>query len=194
MPTETDQRVRELLDGGDPAAAATLAIRELGPRALRYLRAMLRQEDEAKDAFSQWAESVWRGLPGFRWESSLQTWTLRLAYYAALSVQHEAWHRHGRRFETGEASRIAQTVRTATAVRVERQRDLLRQLCERLTFDEQTLLQLRIDHRLSWAAIAEILGGDGERPDPATLAKRFERLKMRLAEMIKEEDIETRGT
>jgi RNA polymerase sigma-70 factor, ECF subfamily len=194
MPTETDRRVRGLLDGGDRAAAATLAIRELGPRALRYLRAILRQEDEAKDAFSQWAESVWRGLPGFRWESSLQTWILRLAYHAALAIQHEAWRRHGRRLETGEASRVAETVRTATAIRVERQRTVLRQLCERLTLDEQTLLDLRIDQGLSWVAIAEVLSSDGERLDPGTLAKRFERLKAHLAEMLKQEGNDAGGS
>ncbi len=193
MPADMDGRIRDLVDDGDPAGAATLAIQEFGTRALRYLRAMLREEDEAKDAFSQWAEAVWRGLPGFRGESSLQTWTLRLAYNAALAVRRDAWHRHGRRLETGEASRIAETVRTATAVRVERQRTVLRQLCARLTLEEQTLLELRLDQGLSWAAIGEVLGGDGERPDPGTLAKRFERLKARLGEMLREEDTRDRG-
>ncbi len=71
---------------------------------------------------------------------------------------------------------------------------MLRQLGERLTFEELTLLELRLDQGLSWAAVGEVLGGDDERPDPGTLAKRFERLKGRLGEMLREEGIDHRET
>jgi len=185
----TDSEVRDLLANGENESAATLAIRALGPPVLRYLRTMLRDEDEAKDAFSHWAESMWRGLPGFHWKSSLQTWAFRHAYHAALGLRDEAWRRHGRRFETGEASRIAATIRTATGVRVERQRAILRKLRESLTLEEQTLLDLRLDQGLTWDAIAEVLGREGERPDAGTVAKRFERLKARLGEMLKREGV-----
>jgi RNA polymerase sigma-70 factor (ECF subfamily) len=185
----TDSQVRELLENGENDSAATLAIRALGPPVLRYLRAILRDEDDTKDAFSHWAESMWRGLPGFHWKSSLQTWAYRHAYHAALGLRDEAWRRHGRRFETGEASRIAATIRTATGVRVERQRAILRQLREALTLEEQTLLDLRIDQGLTWEAIAEVLGREGDRPDAGTVAKRFERLKARLGEMLKREGV-----
>ena len=114
VPSTTYSRVRDLLAKGENDSAATLAIRALGPPVLRYLRAILRDEDDTKDAFSHWAESMWHGLPGFHWKSSLQTWAYRLAYHAALGLRDEAWRRHGRRFETGEASRIAATIRTAT--------------------------------------------------------------------------------
>ncbi len=183
---ETDIRVRELLAAGD---AATLAIRALGPQVLRYLGALLREGEDAKDAFSQWAESLWRGLPGFRWQSSLRTWAFQLAYHAALDLRNQAWRRRGRRLETGEASRIAETVRTATAVRVERQRSILQQLRQRLTVEEETLVELRVDQGLTWEEIADVLGHDGDTPDPGTVAKRFERLKARLAEMLRSEGI-----
>jgi RNA polymerase sigma-70 factor, ECF subfamily len=189
VPGTTYSRVRDLLANGENDSAATLAIRAVGPPVLRYLRAILRDEDDTKDAFSHWAESMWRGLPGFHWKSSLQTWAYRHAYHAALGLRDEAWRRHGRRFETGEASRIAATIRTATGVRVERQRAILRQLREALTLEEQTLLDLRIDQGLTWEAIAEVLGREGDRLDACTVAKRFERLKARLGEMLKREGV-----
>ncbi len=189
MVGDTDTRTRELLALGDADGAATLTIRAVGPPVLRYLRSIVRDEDDAKDAFSQWAEHVWRGLPAFRGEASLQTWCLRLAYHAALALTHEAWRRHGRRLETGEASRIAETVRTSTAVRVERQRTILARLREELSLHDRTLLDLRVDHQLSWAEIAEVLAGDGARPEPATVAKRFERLKARLGDQLRREGL-----
>ena len=137
MPSTTYSRVRDLLAKGENDSAATLAIRALGPPVLRYLRAILRDEDDTKDAFSHWAESMWHGLPGFHWKSSLQTWAYRLAYHAALGLRDEAWRRHGRRFETGEATHRGDDPHR-NGVRVERQRIILRQLREALTLEEQT--------------------------------------------------------
>jgi RNA polymerase sigma-70 factor (ECF subfamily) len=176
-----DERVRELLDAGAPADAATEAIRALGPAVLRYLRALLRDEADANDAFSYWAESVWSGLPGFRGASSLRTWALRLAYHAALAVRDRAWRRRVRPFTTGEASRLAETLRTASAVRVERQRRKLDAVIGKLSAEEQTLLSLRVDQGLSWEEVADVLSTDARRVDPGTVAKRYERLKGRLA-------------
>lgn len=185
MPTETEARVRELVDGGGAREAAVLTIRALGPPVLRYLRAILRDADDAEDAFSEWAECVWRGLPGFRWESALRTWAHRLAYHAALAVRNEAWRRHAARLPTTEASHLAASLRTGTAARVERQLDVVRHLRDGLTVEEQTLLQLRADQGLSWETIAAVLAGEGERLAPGTVAKRYERLKARLTKMLR---------
>jgi RNA polymerase sigma-70 factor (ECF subfamily) len=181
-----DERVRQLLAAGDPGAAATEAIRTLGPQVLAYLRSLVREEADAREAFSSWAESVWRGLPAFRGEASLRTWTYRLAYHAALGVMGGAWKQRARPFQDGEASRLAETMRTATAVRVDRQRGVLDQLRAQLSDSDRTLLALRIDQQLSWEEIAGVLAEDGERPEPATLAKRFERLKERLRALVNE--------
>ena len=58
-------------------------------------------------------------------------------------------------------------------------------LREELTLEEQTLLQLRVDQGLSWVAIAAVLAGEGEQLDPGTLAKRYERLKVRLGKRLR---------
>jgi RNA polymerase sigma-70 factor (ECF subfamily) len=184
-----EERVRTLVAAGDRRAAATDAIRALGPSILRYLRTVLRDEADAADAFSQFAENLWKGLPTFRGGSALRTWAFRIAWNAALNLRDEAWRRKGRRLATGEASALAEDIRTRTAVRVERQRDALRKLREALTPEEQSLLTLRIDLELSWAEIAEVLAADGSPTSADTVSKRFERLKDRLARMAREQGL-----
>lgn len=169
------------------AAAATEALRALGPEIIRFLRSVLRDEEDAADAFSHFAENVWKGLPSFRGQSSLRTWAFRIAWNSALTLRNDAWHRRGRRFATGEASQIAEEIRTKTVVRVERQRDELEKLRQSLSAEDQSLLALRLDREFSWEEIAEILSTGGEKIQALTLMKRFERLKKRLAEMIRKQ-------
>jgi RNA polymerase sigma-70 factor (ECF subfamily) len=181
-----EDEVRGALAAGDPARAATAALRGLGPGVLRYLRSHLRDEAAATDAFSVFAEHLWKGLPEFRGEATLRGWAFRLAHHAALNVRNEAFRRRGRRLETTEASKIAEEVRTRTFVRVERERQALEELRAALSEDDRALLALRVDQKLPWAEIAEALAAGGEPIDPATLMKRFERLKGRLAAMARE--------
>jgi RNA polymerase sigma-70 factor, ECF subfamily len=178
-------RVERLVAKGDTSAAATLVLKEFGPEILRFLSSVLREDDDAADAFSQFAENLWRGLGSFRGHSSLRTWAFRVAWNSAFSLRNDAWHRYGRRFETGEASRLAEELRTKTVVRVARQHDALEKLRQTLSTEDQTLLALRLDREFSWEEIAEILSTSGERVQPLTLMKRFERLKKRLTEMVR---------
>jgi len=182
--------VQQLLDAGDVSRAATEALRALGPEILRFLRSVLRDEEDAADAFSHFAENLWKGLSSFRRQSALRTWAYRIAWNAALNLRNEAWHRHGRRFATGEASRIAEEIRTKTVVRVERQRDALEKLREALSPEDQSLLALRLDREFSWEEIAEILSAAGQPVQALTLMKRFERLKKRLAEMVRKQGLD----
>jgi RNA polymerase sigma-70 factor (ECF subfamily) len=184
--TALETRVRALVEKGDIRAAATDAIRELGPEVLGYLRSTLRDEDTAGDAFSEFAENLWKGLASFRWTSSLRTWAFRIATNAAADVRGEAWRRHGRRFATGEASGLAEELRTKTVVKVERQRQSLDQLREALSVEERSLLALRLDRGLSWAEIAEVLSAEGKKIQVDALMKRFERLKEKLAVRARE--------
>lgn len=184
-----EEEIRELLTAGDAPGAATLAIRRLGPEVLRYLRALLRNEGDAEDAFSQFAENLWRGLAGYEGRASFRTWALRVAHHAALNLRDQAWQKRGRRLETGDASRIAAEVRTASAVRVDRQRDALEALRASLSVEDQALLVLRIDQGLSWKEIAEVFA-EGEEPVPAnTLMKRFERVKERLGKLARDKGL-----
>jgi RNA polymerase sigma-70 factor (ECF subfamily) len=179
-----DDRIRSRIAEGDLRGAATEAIRAHGPQVLTVLRAVLRDEADARDAFSQFAENLWKGIGTFRGEASFKTWALRLARNAALNQRDEAWRKRGRRLLTGEASAIAEDMRTRSVVRVERQRQALDKLREQLTAEEQLLLVLRVDQALPWNEVAEVTGEDAN-----TLTKRFERLKERLARLARDQGL-----
>jgi RNA polymerase sigma-70 factor (ECF subfamily) len=183
---ECEPRVRELLAAGDPGGAATALIEGLGPAILRYLRSMLRVEADAADAFSQWSENVWTGLPSFRGESSLKTWSYRLAWNVAQNLRNEAWRRRGQRLATGQASALALSIRTKSVLVVERQRQALDELRAALSEEDRSLLVLRLDQQLSWNEVAEVLTAEGRRIEPGTLMKRYERVKSRLGELARE--------
>jgi RNA polymerase sigma-70 factor (ECF subfamily) len=181
-----EAQVQQLLEAGDQRGAASAVIEALGPAILRYLRSMLRVEEDAADAFSQWAENVWQGLPGFRFGASLKTWSYRLAWNAAQNLRNEAWRRHGQRLATGQASMLAASIRTRSAVVVERQRLALDELRAALEEEDRSLLVLRLDQKLSWDEVAAVLAEEGTTVEAATLMKRFERIKAKLGRLARE--------
>jgi RNA polymerase sigma-70 factor, ECF subfamily len=179
-----EREVGELLAAGAVDQAASLAIRRLGPQIFGYLRAVIRDRDEADDAFARFAESLWTSLRTFRRECSLKTWAHRLAWQSALRVLEDPYRRRRAVLETTEATRIAAEVRSQTSVEREAvdaaRLDRLRQA---LQPDEQTMIILRFDRGLSWTEVGQVLADAGEPVDEAALRKRFERLKKRLREL-----------
>jgi RNA polymerase sigma-70 factor, ECF subfamily len=173
---ELDRRVGALLDGGDTRAAATLLVRGLGPRLLGYLAAILRDEGAASEVFSMFCEDLWRGMAGFRRESTVRAWAYRIAWHAALRHLRDPHRKRTRPLVTDEVEALAAEVRSTTALHLRpAAKDALAELRALLDPEDQTLLILRIDRDLSWHEIAAILD------DPETaLRKRFERLKDRL--------------
>lgn len=174
---------RALCDAGRHREAATGIIREYTPAIARYLSALLRDEEDAADARSMWAENLWKGLEGFRWESSLRVWAYRLAQNAAAKLRDEAWRKRGRRLRTTEASVLAEEAHRSSMMLHEARARKVNQLREKLEPEEQALLHLRLDQELSWKEIADVVTSPGEEPVPdATLRKRFERIKEKLAQ------------
>jgi RNA polymerase sigma-70 factor (ECF subfamily) len=104
-------------------------------------------------------------------------------------VRSNAWRRRGRRFEPGEASQLAEDIRTKSVVRDEQRRLALDRVRGSLDPEEQTLLFLRLDQELEWSEVAEVLSADGKVVEPAALRKRFERLKERIAQQLREEGL-----
>jgi RNA polymerase sigma-70 factor (ECF subfamily) len=189
---ELASAVRASVERGDVAGATTRVVQDLGPEILGYLMAMTRREIEAHDAFAQFCEDVWRGLAGFRGESSLRTWCYVLARNALRRQWGGAPERHGPHVSPSQAPEVqalAERARTATAeyLRTET-KSRFAALRERLEPDDRTLLILRVDRRMAWRDIAAVLG---EPPDPrgierraAALRKRFERLKLELRALL----------
>lgn len=182
-----DERVAGLLARGEVDEASTNALQSLGPAVLGYLASLLDEED-ARDVFSLVAEDVWRGLPGFRFECSLRAWVFRLAWHAASRFLRDPWRRRTEPLPSSAASRLAASIASSGQMPGGR-RDALRALRRRLTPEEQTLLVLRVDRELEWNEVASVLAETGSPVDPATLRKRFERVKDRLATLARDEGL-----
>ena len=191
-----EAEVRRLCEAGDLHAAATAAIQGLGPELLGFLVVMARDPQDADDVFADVCVRLWKGLGGFRWDSSLRTWAYVLA--------RRAFHAHRQR--RGAAARdvalsdaaglesMIVRIRTTTLARMRAEpQTRVERLRARLDPDEQALLTLRIDRELEWREIACIVGDD-DPADEAALAraaaglrKRFERLKEKLRRIAAEQ-------
>lgn len=177
------------LASGDEATAAELALRDHGPAVLRYLSGLLRDPDDADDAFSMFAEQVWKRIGTFRGPGGFEVWLFRVAFREAMRLRDETWRRRKRALPTTDAHRIAAEVRRTASVSMERRLDALERLRGALSLEDQHLLVLRVDHGLSFEEIAGTLG-DGEAPlEAAAVRKRFERAKARLAKLARAEGL-----
>lgn len=190
-----EDEIRERCDRGDVDGATTLAIKLHGRELFQFLLHTHRDERAASDVFALACEDTWRGLPTFRWSSTLRAWM----YSVARNASHElrrAERRHGRSVATSPDERVfaevAEQVRTETLryLRTE-SRSALDRLRDELSVDERMLLSLRIDRGLSWPDIAAAYAReDADEPDPqrraARLRKRFQLLKDRLRRRARE--------
>ena len=181
-----DLRVRGLLDGGDPDLAATVALEDLGPAILGWLRA-LHGPDDGDEVFADFAERFWKGLPGFRGESTLKAWAYRIAWNASHNFRDDAWRRRRQRLATSAASRLAD--RLTRSAGAPREAARLARLRELLAPEDHALLVLRLDREMAWEEIAGVLSASGPLVSAAALRKRYERVKERLGRMARDEGL-----
>jgi RNA polymerase sigma-70 factor (ECF subfamily) len=182
-PEDAELHILGLLEAGDTRGAATEVVRAWGPQILGYLAATLRDDDAAQDAFAQFTEDLWNGLPSFRRESPLRVWAWRVAWHAAARTARDPYRNRGRRFATGEMSELAAAYASVpTAVWTDERSAKLDALRAGLDPEERTLLILRVDKAMPWSEVAQVLSTTESPVDPAALRKRFERIKAKLAE------------
>lgn len=181
-----EARIREAAEASRWSDAVTIALREYGEELLGYLVAMTRSETDAGDAFSIFAEDLWKGLPKFRWECMFRTWAYGLARHAVARIKRDPHRRRARPLDDAHLEALVAELRsrTATFLRTET-KDKIARLRAALEPDDQSLLILRINRGLAWRDIARVLAP----PDDAdvdldklaaSLRKRFERLKTDL--------------
>ncbi len=168
--------VRQLVAAGNPAGAASELIATLGPRILKYLHAVLRDERMAEEAFSSFAENVWRGVASLGAESSPTAWAFRVAWKAAVTVSARDAHERS----PGSAARsLVDALRVRAAPQADAASSLLQRIRESMSLEDSTLLALRVEEGLSWEDIASILGCT----EPHA-RKRFAALKVQLARLV----------
>lgn len=183
-----EARVRALLSEGDPRGACTVAIESFGPEIYGFLLSVLRSEDLAQEAFSNFTEAVLRGLPQFRWQSSLRNWLYALGRHAGARARRT---RARSRLQLSDPSfaELEAQIRSQTAPHLRTEtRDAVRALRDRLSAEEQDLLVLRVDRCMSWTDIAEVSLGsevsdEAIRREATAWRKRFERLKNKLQQL-----------
>jgi RNA polymerase sigma-70 factor (ECF subfamily) len=197
-PEDPEHAITERLAAGDVAGAVTRAIRTYGPEIYGYLRALHRDAGDADEVFSLFAEAIWRTLPRRELRASHRTWAYAVARRTSLAYRRTA-RRRAARFapwpeDTG-LSEIAAAVRTQTALHLQTaKRSRFAELRASLPEEDQTLLMLRVDRRLAWNDLVEVLAEDSEavrspeaiRKESARLRKRFQVLKEKLQAMARE--------
>lgn len=180
----------QVLSLADLDRAATLTIEAYGPQILGYLTALVGDHDDAADVFSSFSEDLWKGLPGFRRECSLKTWSYKLAWHAMQRFRRELHRVRGQRLRTSAAAQLADRIRTTTAIHLQTAvKDRVAALRSQLEPDDQSILILRIDRQLSWREVAHVLSTAEHPVDDKALRKRFERLKSRLRELARKEGL-----
>jgi RNA polymerase sigma-70 factor (ECF subfamily) len=184
-----DARVKRLLSAADTTAAATLVIETLGPELLGYLWVAAESWGDADELFSRVCERIWRGLPKFRFESSLRTWAFVIARHRVRTGLERARTRK----PDVSLSEVEQLVHLVAAVHSTTQlhmrsdsKQRLERLRQTLDPDDRTLLVLRVDREMAWRDIAEVMadGDEDHTRVAAKLRKRFERVKQRLREQL----------
>ena len=182
-----ETELRALASAGDHAAAIAGLVKGFGPEIWTYLAGVLRSsDDEIGDAFAAFCEDVCRGLPSFRFESSVRTWAYVVARRAALRQQRES-RRRARRFDgPAELEAIAQAVRSTTVEHLRTTNHArLAAVRDQLDHDDRTILILRVDRQLPWREIAQVMADteldrEALRKREQVLRKKFEAIKRQL--------------
>lgn len=180
-----ETEMRRLFDAGDRRGAAGKAIEAYGPEILGLLCSLHRNEDEAADAFSEFAERFIRSLDRFEYDCSMRTWAYLLARRASHDVKRAAGRRAKRAVALSDAEELGvlvEKVRTATMtiLRTETKSELAK-LREELPEDDRLLLVLRVDRRLAWDELARVFDPEADpKKESARLRKRFQLVKERL--------------
>lgn len=185
-----EAQIRALLDAGQRDEAAGLIAQRYSQRVADFLYGKVKDLALTEDLLQEVHVRMLTHLDQWR-GGALQAWLLAIARSTWSRHFRDPANRASRQASLSDHPALAQALARArtqtmhhlrTSVRVG-----VRELWAGFTADEQRLLRLRLDERLSWSAIVARLAD--EPLDPATvrqraqtLRKRFERLKTRLAE------------
>jgi len=162
---DLEERIAAALARRDLDAAVTEVMKGYGPQILGYLRAVIRDPEDAAEVFSQFAEDLWKGLSGFRGDCSVRVWAYKIAWHAASRFGRDPYRRRRDRLATSMASRLAESILSSSNRMLERRSAEVERLRGHLNSEEQSLLVLRVDRQLSWREVAEVLAAEDDGSD-----------------------------
>lgn len=191
-----EQRVQALCGAGDYHTAAGAILSQLGPHVVRAIHARFRDDQRTGEVFSSFAEDLWLGLPGFRFQCPVRVWVFILARNAGSRQLAQEQRQRRAQVPLPQAEALheqALRIRTATLLQLHTPREQrLARLRAELSPEDQELLTLRLDRELDFAQIALVTLGDAQADGVAVtreasrLRKRFQLLKERLQKRWKE--------
>jgi RNA polymerase sigma-70 factor, ECF subfamily len=190
--------IQALCQQGENARAVERVLQGYGPELWRLMASVLHDQDRAREAFSLFSENLFKGLPGFRWQSSLRTWAYRLARNACYQVVHTPAAVREQPMSLSALPEEPVQVPRSTTQPWQRTsvKERFRALRERLQPEERMLLVLRVDRRLSWQEVARVMAEPGEELTSAEINRRaaalrqqFQRLKAHLRTLAMEEGL-----
>lgn len=185
MSEDAATAIRAKWDREDFDGATTLTIQTYGQEVFAFLVSRERAEDRASEIFAEACEDVWRSMPDFRWQCSMRTWYYRLARNAAVRYGKRPVNQSARRVRMSQISEIVDKVRSRTLVHLRSEvKDEFEKLREKLSAEDQALLVLRIDRKLSWNEIAQVMVEDlGDEQNADSLAKASARMRQRFQKL-----------
>lgn len=188
-----EKAIRAHCAQGNYELAMEAAWGEYRTEMLHFLLGVMRNQDGAEEVFSAFAEEVWRGLPAFQWKSSFRTWGYKLLRAACFQYMHSPkWREEPASRPLPEEQALSERTATHPWLKTEIKQGLAA-LRERLAPEDQVVLQLRINRKMSWSEIARIMeDGDEGLPEgevrrrAAALRQQFHRVKEQLRTMARE--------
>lgn len=200
--TTLERRIRRHHERSELKEAATAAIEGFGPEILGFLVAVVRDKALAGEVFAQFCEELWSRLAAFHWKASFRPWLYGLAWMAWQRLRREPHFRKTISLpEEPEITAAEERVRTVELARSESALDEgVARLRQSLDPEDQALLILRIDRRMSWEEIATVMISSEEARDVAALGrkaafvqKRFSLVTANLKQLAREKQLFTEG-
>jgi len=201
-PTTLERRIRRHHERSELKEAATAAIEGFGPEILGFLVAVVRDKALAGEVFAQFCEELWSRLAAFHWKASFRPWLYGLAWMAWQRLRREPHFRKTISLpEEPEITAAEERVRTVELARSESALDEgVARLRQSLDPEDQALLILRIDRRMSWEEIATVMISSEEARDVAALGRkaafvqeRFSLVTANLKQLAREKQLITEG-
>jgi RNA polymerase sigma-70 factor (ECF subfamily) len=174
---EVENRVRELIAIKDVREAAGLALYGSaengrydghGVRVFGYLRAIMKNDRDAKEVFAKFSRLVHKDIGSCPSDGSLKSWLYGIAYRVMVE--------HMKERKTRCDFQFARTEQRASHARASIDRwdqssvkDVLRELCSQLPENQQTIFILRVDRNMDWEELARVFLNAQEFAEPEIL-------------------------